>query len=101
MMNEMNNPVYEPISYFGKENTQRTKRAHERKPKKTVKNLNIAEQIIAEWRSTRECTRQRGKFVPKKEKVRVDPFEPIVYRGPSKKPDGQKLLKSALKDLQD
>jgi len=100
-MNEMNNPIYEPISYFGKENTQRTKRAHERKPKKIVKNLNAEEQIIAEWRSTRQSTRQRGKYVVKKEKKIVDPFEPIVYRGPFKKPDGQKLLKCALKDLQD
>lgn len=95
-------PEYDPISYFGKENTQRTKRAHERKPKKVVICTTTVEDVEKEWTSTRQSTRERSKFIVKREKKMIDPFEPVVYHGPTKKkPDGQKLLKFALKDLQD
>ena len=40
MKHDTNDPLYDtlydPISYFGKENTRRTKRAREKKPKKVI-----------------------------------------------------------------
>ena len=39
--------LYDPISYFGKENTRRTKRAREKKPKKVIQVISSKSETVS------------------------------------------------------
>jgi len=78
--------LYDPISYFGKENTRRTKRACEKKPKKVLQGISSKSEGTSTSTSTSPYTlRSNGRGHNQKEYLRLLKrdleMEPKVYYG--------------------
>ena len=80
--------LYDPISYFGKENTRRTKRAHEKKPKKVIQVISSKSEGTSPSTSTSTSPymlRSNGRGHNQKEYLRLLKrdleMEPKVYYG--------------------
>jgi hypothetical protein len=78
--------LYDPISYFGKENTRRTKRAREKKPKKVLQVISSKSEGTSPSTSPSPYTlRSNGRGHNQKEYLRLLKrdleMEPKVYYG--------------------
>ena len=77
---DTNDTLYDPISYFGKENTRRTKRAREKKPKKVLQGISSKSEPPSQY-----TLRSNGRGHNQKEYLkslkRDLEMEPKVYYG--------------------
>ena len=72
--------LYDPISYFGKEDTRRTKRAREKKPKKVLQVISSKSEPPSPYmlRSNGRCHNQKEYLRSLKRDLEM---EPKVYYG--------------------
>jgi hypothetical protein len=88
---DTNDTLYDPISYFGKEDTRRTKRAREKKPKKVIQVISSKSETASPTPTPtspymlRSNVRGRGRGHNQKEYLRSLKrdleMEPKVYHG--------------------